>query len=73
MGGAMVVVVVVVVVVIAVSSRQFVMAGDVGKVGSVVPHIASSGPGRLPSGREQLGSSELAGQFKPPTTTSSFG
>lgn len=69
----MVVVVVVVVVVIAVPSRQFVIAGDEGKVGAVVPHIASSGPAGLPSGKEQLGSCEAPGQFKPPSTTSSLG
>jgi len=53
-GAATVVVVVVVVVVIAEPGLQSV--GVPGKVGAVLPHMASNGPGVLSAGFEQLGS-----------------
>jgi hypothetical protein len=66
------VVVVVVVVVIVESSRQSV--GVPGKTGSVLPHIASKGPGVKPSFFEQAsGLSNDFEQWSIPRRISSFG
>jgi hypothetical protein len=70
-GAATVVVVVVVVVVIAEFGLQSV--GVSGKVGAVLPHMASKGPGVPSEGFEQLGSCVVTLHIPIPRWISSFG